>query len=569
MIRLLSLSVLSVFLCVTVAFAQKDKKKTKEEKVVKICDGLAFADKPILAIMPFKIGAPGAAQEVGTGLPDMLMNALFNSGCFRVVERDRLADIMKEQGMGLSGAGDEASFAQVGKMAGAQILVMGTITEFKENESGGGAAGGSLLRRSPLGAVVGGIGSRTSHLGYTLKFVSPTTGEVLDMKSFDKKKTATGVAAGGIFGATAGGGMFYSSKSMQDALEESLIEAVTYMSQNKETYLGAASEAKAAAAAAAGPKVSKEDCALLSIARKPKIMVIIPEEHLAGAGSAYDDKRVRIEIEKKDDQSSNSGSSVGDQDNARNQGTDAINDVRRMFRPPDPAGETEVIKRFLQFGFEVVDPKQLEKLRTEAAYQNAFESPAMASQIASKFGADIIIVGEAFSEYSKAQNGMSSCRARVEVKGIMAKNAKILVTEGLHGSGMDVSEVIAGKTALRNAGGKIADYFLAELCAKADAIAADMGKPGSSGKAVAAVNASQITFTNVDFTKATALSKMIQAITGVSKAERVSFAENTALFDVSHTGDLNTLIEKMVANKAGLKLDVKSLNGNTALIAMK
>ena len=124
----------------------------------------------MVAISTFKMGAGGAAQQAGTGLSDMMMNAMLNSGCFRVVERERMNDILKEQGLGISGAGDEATFAQVGKQLGAQLLVMGTITEFTENESGGGGGGGGLLRGTRLGAVVGGVGRKNGTFGFYTTF---------------------------------------------------------------------------------------------------------------------------------------------------------------------------------------------------------------------------------------------------------------------------------------------------------------------------------------------------------------------------------------------------------------
>ena len=61
--------------------------------------------------------------------------------------------------------------------------------------------------------------------------------------------------------------------------------------------------------------------------------------------------------------------------NSSNSGVDAINSARAMFRPPDPAGETEIMKRFLEFGgFDLVDSKQFEKLRTDKDYADAFEN---------------------------------------------------------------------------------------------------------------------------------------------------------------------------------------------------
>ena len=112
------------------------------------------------------------------------------------------------------------------------------------------------------------------------------------MKSFDKKRTAVGVAGGGLFGGGLAAGAFYKSKSMQDNIEEALIEAVEFMSKNKNSYLEAVSGSKATAEV----KVTRESCALLTQVRRLKIMVMIPEEHLAGAGSNYDPNRKQIDI---------------------------------------------------------------------------------------------------------------------------------------------------------------------------------------------------------------------------------------------------------------------------------
>ncbi|MEO8111894.1 MAG: CsgG/HfaB family protein [Ginsengibacter sp.] len=528
-------------------FAQK-KPKTKVEHVTKICDGLAQADKPIVAVMPFKLAAPGASQAVGTGLPEMLVNALFNTGCFRVVERDRLDDIMKEQGMGLSGAGDEASFAQVGKALGAQILIFGTITEFSENESGGGGGGGGLLgTRRGLGVLVGGVGAKTSHIGYTIKIVNPSTGELLDSKSFDKKKTAVGLAGGGLFGGGIAGGGFYKNKSTQDAVEESLIEAVEYMSQNKSAYVGVAQGGTTGMSSE--PKVTKENCSLLSASRKPKIMVIIPEEHLSGAGGKYDPARgnqVRINV---------NGSTANN-----------VNEYTSV--TPTQAGETEISRKFLEFGFDLVDAKQFEKLKDDKSLESAFESPSAASKIASKYGADIIIIGEAFSEYSKAQNGLSSCRARVDVKAVMTKDARLIATQAFDGSGLDATEVIAGKTALKNAGSKIADYFLSQFCSKSDDIVAALGSKKSAGTNTN-TSETDIQFNNVDFTKTMAIGKMLQSVSGVSKVERTSFSDNVAKYAVSHTGDTNSLIEKIATNKSGIKLNIKTITDNLVDVDVK
>lgn len=550
----------SVFLFLGIIGA--DAQKTKVEKVNQVCQGLGLKDKPIVAVAPFKYASAQSAP-VGTGLSDMLMNALINCGCFRVVERDRLNVIMQEQGLGLSGAGDESSFAAVGKQLGAQVMIMGTITEFSDNESGGGAGVGKVLRvfgKAPA-VVAGGAGMRQAHIGYTIRFVNPQTGEIISSQSFDKKVNKVGLLGGGAGGGTVAGGGFYTSKAMEDAVEQSLIEAIEFMSSKR-----AEIAAMSVPAPEAGPVPDKANCGLLQLPRKPRFMVIIPEEHLAGAGSNYDPLRqntINVNVTSTTvTENRTSGQTSGN--DAAGLGTGSYNAVRNTFRPPDPAGETEIMKRFLEFGFELVDAKQLEKIKAEKQYTQAFQDPRMAAQLASKYGADIIIVGEAFSEYSKSGNGMYSCRARVEVKAVMTGNGQILAADGLHGSGLDVSEAIAGKTALRNAGGKVADYFLVQLCQKKDEIAANVGKKGA-----VATEESMIKLQNVDFTKASAVLKLIQGIPGVSSAERISFADNTATLAVTHTSSTDAFIEKLAALKSVYKFNIKSIEGNTALIDLK
>lgn len=545
--RTLHFILISIMLLFTI---QLNAQKTKLQEVKRVCEGLSPAEKPIVAVMQFKMAAPGADQAVGTGLPDMLMNALLNSGCFRVVERERLNDIVQEQGLGLSGVGDESTFASVGKIAGAQVLVMGSITEFSENESGGGGGGGGVLRglKNKLGVAGASVGAKTSHIGFILKFVNPSTGELLDTKSFNKKKTSFGLAGGGGNGSGGGGGGFYKTKSMQDAVEEALIEATEYMSQNKAAYAGVTGNAQNNNAVAAN-NPNRNDCALLKLTNKPSMMVIVPEEHIGGKGSNYDPYR---------------GNNLflylnSTKENSMGAYVSTI---------PCQASETEISRKLTEFGLRLKDPGQLEKLKNDEAFQNAFSNASSASRLGSRFGVDIMIVGDAFSEYSKSANGMVSCRATISIRAFMTRDASIIATQNYTGSGLDVSEEIAGKKALSNASSKIGDYLLSQFCLKGDDIASVMGNAAKS-KGAADLTETEIQFNNIDFNKSGAIAKAMQAIKGVSNVNRISFADNIAKFSVLHTGDSNTLLDKIVNNTAGIKLDVKSVVDNTAVIDVK
>lgn len=517
--------------------------KTKVEQTTQVCSGLEASQKPLVAVMPFKITASSTRREVGTGMTDVLMDALLNSGCFQVVERDRLDDIMKEQGLGTSGAGDDNSFAQVGKLAGAQILVFGTITEFTEKESGGRGFG---LGRIGNKLGVGGVTATTSEVGYTLRFVNPSTGVVLGSQSFSKNKTAIGAASTTWGRHGIGGGSFFTSKSMQQAIDESLRDAVTYMSQNKSAYISAAGNTNTSTTNKSSSNFNKSNCPLLATAQKPKIMVLIPEEHVTGAGSHYDPARYhRIAI------------------NINMYRSNDFSQYEAM--PPTQAGETEISKKLLEAGFRLVDENQFLKLNNDQMLQDAFNSPSAASKIAARYGADILIIGEAFSEYAHKQNNMSSCRARIDVKAVMAGNAEMIATNSFNGSGLDATEMIAGKDAIAKAGTQIADYFIAQFCSKSDDIISGMGAPKSTGNKAGIIE-TDIQFNHVDYTTASTLADIMKGVRGVSSVERLSFENKVAKFRVVHSGDTDSFIQSIVKNNRNIKLDVQTVEDNTANI---
>lgn len=300
--------------------------------------------------------------------------------------------------------------------------------------------------------------------------------------------------------------------------------------------------------ASASSKFNKGNCPLLAAAQKPKIMVIIPEEHVAGAGSHYDPARYnRIAI---------------------NINTYSYNDFSQYeAMPPTQAGETEISKKLLEAGFRLVDENQFLKLKNDQTLQDAFNNPAAASKIAARYGADILIIGEAFSEYSHKQNNMSSCRARIDVKAIMAGNAEMIATNSFNGSGLDATEVIAGKNAIAKAGAQIADYFMAQFCSKSDDIINGMGLPKSKGNnAGTSTTETDIQFNHVDYTTASTLSDMMKAASGVSSVEKLSFQNKVARFRVVHSGDTDSFIQSLVKNNKNIKLDVQTVEENAANI---
>jgi curli biogenesis system outer membrane secretion channel CsgG len=104
---------------------------------------------------------PAARNQIDTAFSE---NAKL-SELFAVVERQKLAMVMKEQGLAQTGAVDPQQAARVGKILGVQYIVTGGIDKFTINTTRG------------AGGVLGGIGGSytTANATINLRFIDTTT----------------------------------------------------------------------------------------------------------------------------------------------------------------------------------------------------------------------------------------------------------------------------------------------------------------------------------------------------------------------------------------------------------
>lgn len=163
--------------------------------IIAICSvGRAEAYKPRVAVYSFESKASSgfwhsAKWDIGTGMGEMLVDALVNTGKFEVIERLDLEDITSEQDLVTAGRVSQKTGAKTGEIKGAEYIVRGTITEFDVRDSGGD------LGLTIKGFRVGGR-MRTAHIGGIIRIYDATTGTIYDSKRFEKKVPATGVSFG-------------------------------------------------------------------------------------------------------------------------------------------------------------------------------------------------------------------------------------------------------------------------------------------------------------------------------------------------------------------------------------
>jgi curli biogenesis system outer membrane secretion channel CsgG len=129
-----------------------------------------------VAVLDFDYASTGADYwwyanpDAAKGVSDLLTNKLVNSGRYTMIERSRIADILAEQNLAAAGRIDSSTAAQIGRVLGADVVVIGSVTRFNLDEEGGGA--------SILG--FGGSGSRrTAEVELTARIVNTTTAEIV------------------------------------------------------------------------------------------------------------------------------------------------------------------------------------------------------------------------------------------------------------------------------------------------------------------------------------------------------------------------------------------------------
>jgi curli biogenesis system outer membrane secretion channel CsgG len=164
--------------------------------------------------------------EYGRGMSDMLVNALFQSNRYIVLEREKLEAVLAEQNLGASGRVKKETAAAIGEIEGAELMVTAAITGFDPGASGGEGSLGNILGGN-LGAITGGF--KKAHVAMDLRVIDTRTARVLAATSV--QGSATAFSGGGtMLGGAMGGGLGGFAKSpMETAIRKMIVEAVKFI----------------------------------------------------------------------------------------------------------------------------------------------------------------------------------------------------------------------------------------------------------------------------------------------------------------------------------------------------
>lgn len=227
-----------------------------------------------------------------------------------------------------------------------------------------------------------------------------------------------------------------------------------------------------------------------------------------------------------------------------------------QYRVPDPAGETAIVKALINAGFSQV---------TEVGSRLNVSKPlnmsaAEMSNAAQRFGVDIMIVGEAFSEGvgdpgqwlpGRQVSNMHACRARVEAKMFIVKTGQIIAADGKFASGIDNSQAVASKKALAKAGQQMGEYFVEQITGM---------YTSQQGVEVVVYGSS--------FQKINMVQSALGSVRGVKGCNLSSYEGGKAVFTVMYSGSPQTLFNQMQA-VTDADLTLQSISYNTLVIQVR
>jgi hypothetical protein len=293
-----------------------------------------------VAIIDFEANAPGN-PELGRQISDILTARLSIYDQFKLIERQKLKDVLKEHQLNLTGMADTTQVVNVGKLLGARIMIFGKAFTVDKD----------------LYIVAKIIGTETSQVKGVM-----AKGK-LESNLSDIIDEVTGKLADGL------------DKWAQELLpkDEQIQNKIEILKQQ------------------------------LGDKKLPTVAIIVPEVH--------------------------------------------VNQLA-----VDPAAETEMKKIFQEVGFNIIEIRN----RTISQWARDFLKDPGQPIPPDLTDVNMIIVGEGFSEFGARIGELVSCTARLEINVINKEDGKVIASERITKRAVDLSELIAGKTALQAAGHELA-----------------------------------------------------------------------------------------------------------------
>jgi curli biogenesis system outer membrane secretion channel CsgG len=238
------------------------------------CSKTPSVSKRVLAIDEFDYGTVksaaasifGTQVDLGKGILALLTKRLAEEGKYRIVERNNLKKILGEQDLGASNRVKQGTNAKIGRVQGADAILMGTITVFGQDTRGNSVNTGAVTR-GRLGGILGSVnvGKRSDKavVEISYRLVDAETSEVISVGEArgESKRTSSGVGLAGMANGNGGavGVNMTSANFLETVIGEATVDCINKLAAIANGKAGGisarANEVEARVAEIAGNKI--------------------------------------------------------------------------------------------------------------------------------------------------------------------------------------------------------------------------------------------------------------------------------------------------------------------------
>ena len=221
----------------------------------------------------------------------------------------------------------------------------------------------------------------------------------------------------------------------------------------------------------------------------------------------------------------------------------------RHWQASSPAIETEVIKRFTEKGYKVIDPNQIRSAHpSEPPAGLLHGDPAAAATIGRQYGAELVIVGEAHTNDTLISYGLYTSRATSEIRMLDVDTATIFLAHSETGKGSDLTQNMAIQKAFQNTGELLAEHLTKQI--------ADRWKKSRSKEYGVSLVVGELTFSQL-----VQLEEVLHNWRGIDAINLRSFEAGTAVIGVETRHSAQHLAAQLVTKPLNqFSLDVKNFN---------
>ena len=139
---------------------------------------VAVLDFDYATVHSYVAGLYGSDVDIGKGVATMLVTELVQNGTYTIIERTQVERILNEHNLQQEGQLDASTAATLGRLLGADAIIIGSITQFGSDDKKLSAGGGGIH----LGGIgLGGLGRKSSKATVVIdaRIVNIGTGEIL------------------------------------------------------------------------------------------------------------------------------------------------------------------------------------------------------------------------------------------------------------------------------------------------------------------------------------------------------------------------------------------------------